>query len=110
MTEYVSLSPGPAVVTGLALVLRPASTQVALKTINPELRHQADLRRRFEREAEVMAMDSGRLHRPGAGRGAAGGRRGPGGAADGTPGPGPAAPDADSLRGQLTRGRRTLVI
>ncbi|WP_330331263.1 serine/threonine protein kinase [Streptomyces sp. NBC_00536] len=36
-----------------------AATQVALKTINPELLDDDDLLRRFEREAEVLAMVSG---------------------------------------------------
>ncbi|MER6400990.1 serine/threonine-protein kinase [Kitasatospora sp. NPDC001603] len=36
-----------------------SATQVALKTINPELLGEADLLRRFEREAEVLAMVSG---------------------------------------------------
>ncbi|MFD3555822.1 serine/threonine-protein kinase [Streptomyces goshikiensis] len=36
-----------------------AVTQVALKTIHPELLHHTELLRRFEREAEVLAMVSG---------------------------------------------------
>ncbi|MFI8100165.1 serine/threonine-protein kinase [Streptomyces sp. NPDC086023] len=36
-----------------------AATQVALKTLNPELLDQEDLLRRFEREAEVLAMVPG---------------------------------------------------
>ncbi|MFE3186446.1 protein kinase [Streptomyces violascens] len=36
-----------------------AATQVALKTIHPELLDHAELLRRFEREAEVLAMVSG---------------------------------------------------
>ncbi|MFJ7159959.1 serine/threonine-protein kinase [Streptomyces sp. NPDC101118] len=36
-----------------------AATQVALKTLNPELLDQDDLLRRFEREAEVLAMVPG---------------------------------------------------
>lgn len=36
-----------------------SATQVALKTINPELLDNADLLSRFEREAEVLAMVSG---------------------------------------------------
>jgi predicted Ser/Thr protein kinase len=36
-----------------------AATQVALKTINPELLDHDELLRRFEREAEVLAMVSG---------------------------------------------------
>ncbi|MEV0531583.1 serine/threonine-protein kinase [Kitasatospora sp. NPDC050463] len=36
-----------------------SATQVALKTINPELLGEAELLRRFEREAEVLAMVSG---------------------------------------------------
>lgn len=36
-----------------------AATQVALKTINPELLDDAELLRRFEREAEVLAMVPG---------------------------------------------------
>ncbi|WP_267244070.1 serine/threonine-protein kinase [Streptomyces sp. PR69] len=36
-----------------------AATQVALKTINPELLDHAELLRRFEREAEVLALVSG---------------------------------------------------
>ncbi|MFI6685676.1 serine/threonine-protein kinase [Streptomyces sp. NPDC050485] len=36
-----------------------AATQVALKTIHPELLDHAQLLRRFEREAEVLAMVSG---------------------------------------------------
>ncbi|QGZ52031.1 protein kinase [Streptomyces sp. QHH-9511] len=36
-----------------------AATQVALKTINPELLDDADLLRRFQREAEALSMVSG---------------------------------------------------
>ncbi|MFI6006453.1 serine/threonine-protein kinase [Streptomyces sp. NPDC051366] len=36
-----------------------AATQVALKTINPELLDSADLLRRFQRECEVLSMVSG---------------------------------------------------
>lgn len=36
-----------------------SATQVALKTINPELLGESELLRRFEREAEVLAMVSG---------------------------------------------------
>ncbi|GGU94026.1 hypothetical protein GCM10010211_71380 [Streptomyces albospinus] len=36
-----------------------AATQVALKTIHPELLHHDELLRRFQREAEVLAMVSG---------------------------------------------------
>ncbi|MEU9859282.1 protein kinase [Streptomyces sp. NPDC047971] len=36
-----------------------AATQVALKTINPELLDNADLLRRFQRESEVLSMVSG---------------------------------------------------
>ncbi|MFG3227218.1 serine/threonine-protein kinase [Kitasatospora sp. NPDC048194] len=36
-----------------------AATQVALKTINPELLDEAELLRRFEREAEVLGMVPG---------------------------------------------------